>query len=426
MSAVLATTLGGLVARLEARVNESAWPAPEAAFAGYVLAATPAHLSDELAALPRRLLEAAIAQTETLRWDEAPVLAAAGYLLGDMSDAGLVDRWLAGAERLAGRDAFPPDRASFFYRPVELLGLAKGAASFATDDRRGNAFRSWLAGVLRDGEGKASTDVWHRALGVTAAAAVGEPWSMPIGPADVSGTSIDELALLCWLAVADSDVAVGPLGNEARARSGELERDLLRRALLEPVNAEDAARAAVIVAALRYATERTLESAHAVRWQIDRSQQDVLQLLETLCGRFPRYARQLAERRDGRTALAIDDEYDLQDALNALLRLHFDDVRAEEWVPSYGGSRTRMDFLLKREQTVIETKMTRDRLDQRKVVEELVIDKAHYRQHPDCRTLVCFVYDPEDRLDNPDALVGDLSDDVEGLLTRVVVSPRPS
>jgi len=33
-------------------------------------------------------------------------------------------------------------------------------------------------------------------------------------------------------------------------------------------------------------------------------------------------------------------------------------------------------------------------LDQSKVVDELVIDKAHYRQHPDCRTLVCFVYDP--------------------------------
>jgi hypothetical protein len=55
-----------------------------------------------------------------------------------------------------------------------------------------------------------------------------------------------------------------------------------------------------------------------------------------------------------------------------------------------------------------------------------VIDKAHYRQHPDCRTLVCFVYDPEHRLDNPDALVADLSDDEGGLLTRVVVSPRPS
>jgi REase_DpnII-MboI len=112
--------------------------------------------------------------------------------------------------------------------------------------------------------------------------------------------------------------------------------------------------------------------------------------------------RQLAERHAGRPALVIDDEYDVQDHLHALLRLHLDDVREEEWAPSYGGSR--IDFLLKRERMVVETKMTRDRLDRAKVVDELVIDKAHYRQQPDCKTLVCFVYDPDHRLANPDAL----------------------
>jgi DpnII restriction endonuclease len=145
-----------------------------------------------------------------------------------------------------------------------------------------------------------------------------------------------------------------------------------------------------------------------------------------ICRRFPRYVRQLAERHAGRPALVIDDEYDVQDHLHALLRLHFDDVREEEWAPSYGGSRTRMDFLLKRERMVVETKMTRDRLDQAKVVDELVIDKAHYRQHPDCKTLVCFVYDPDHRLANPDALESDVSGDENGLTTRVIVAPQPS
>ena len=107
-----------------------------------------------------------------------------------------------------------------------------------------------------------------------------------------------------------------------------------------------------------------------------------------------------------------------------MLRLHFDDVRPEEWAPSYGGSRTRMDFLHKRERMVVETKMTRERLDQSRVVEELVIDKAHYRQHPDCKTLVCIVYDPEQRRANPDALEADLCDESSELITRVVVAPR--
>jgi REase_DpnII-MboI len=65
-------------------------------------------------------------------------------------------------------------------------------------------------------------------------------------------------------------------------------------------------------------------------------------------------------------ALAITDEYDVQDHLHALLRLHFDDVREEEWTPSYGGARARMDFLLKRERKVVETKMTWAGLEQRK------------------------------------------------------------
>jgi len=36
---------------------------------------------------------------------------------------------------------------------------------------------------------------------------------------------------------------------------------------------------------------------------------------------------------------------------------------------------------------VVETRMTRDRLDQAKVVDELVIDGAHYRRHPGCKML---------------------------------------
>jgi hypothetical protein len=157
----------------------------------------------------------------------------------------------------------------------------------------------------------------------------------------------------------------------------------------------------VTATALRAAVEDALESAHASRWQVTRSERDALELVEHICRRFPRYVWQLSERHAGRSALVIDDEYDVQDHLHALLRLHFDDVREEEWAPSYGGSRTRMDFLLKRERMVVETKMTRDRLDQAKVVDELVIDKAHYRQHPDCKTLVCFVYDPDHRLAQP-------------------------
>ena len=77
------------------------------------------------------------------------------------------------------------------------------------------------------------------------------------------------------------------------------------------------------------------------------------------------YTKTLARRQRDRVPLEIKDEYDVQDLLHAILKLHFDDVRPEEWTPSYGGNSSRMDCLLKREQIVVEAKMTRKGLDQK-------------------------------------------------------------
>jgi hypothetical protein len=83
--------------------------------------------------------------------------------------------------------------------------------------------------------------------------------------------------------------------------------------------------------------------------QITDDRQRAFKAVEQLCLRFHSVVRQLRSRHDGRTALVVEDEYDVQDLLHALLRLHFDDIRPEEWTPSYGGKSTRMDFLLKKE-----------------------------------------------------------------------------
>jgi hypothetical protein len=104
--------------------------------------------------------------------------------------------------------------------------------------------------------------------------------------------------------------------------------------------------------------------------------------------------------------------------------LHFEDVRREEWNPSYGGVQSRSDLLLKSERLVIETKMTRKGLGQRELVQELIVDKAQYRRHPDCGTLICFVYNPGCSLPNPTAIERDLSGHDGKLTTAVVISPR--
>jgi len=130
--------------------------------------------------------------------------------------------------------------------------------------------------------------------------------------------------------------------------------------------------------------------------------------LSRLLGRFHTVVRQLRARYDGRETISVKDEYDVQDLLHALLKIEFDDVRPEEWTPSYAGKSARMDFLLKNEQIVVETKMTRQGLSDKKIGDQLIVDVARYREHPDCNTLVCFVYDPEGYIRNAPGLKTDL------------------
>jgi hypothetical protein len=148
--------------------------------------------------------------------------------------------------------------------------------------------------------------------------------------------------------------------------------------------------------------------------------------LDNLLVRFHVVVNQLRRRHDGRATLDVNDEYDVQDLLHALLRLHFDDVRPEEHTPSYGGGSARTDFLLPEVQTVIEVKKTRSSLTAKALGEQLIIDIARYKMHPHCRRLICFVYDPEARIPNPAGIENDLNAEGHGIDVRVSILPRPA
>ena len=135
---------------------------------------------------------------------------------------------------------------------------------------------------------------------------------------------------------------------------------------------------------------------------------DPLDRIDTIVTRFPAIVRQLRDRREGRPTLELEDEYDAQGLLHALLTIDFDDIRPEEWTPSYAGRASRMDFVLKKHEIVVEAKKTRRGLGPKEVGEQLIIDVTKYKTHPDCKTLVCFVYDPEHRIGNPHGLKTDL------------------
>ncbi len=146
-----------------------------------------------------------------------------------------------------------------------------------------------------------------------------------------------------------------------------------------------------------------------------------LLLVERICRHFPEFLEPLANRGRNRQPFIVEDEYDLQVLLEGVLRLFFDDVRPEDFAPERAGGRSRVDFLLKSEQIVIETKMTRPGLGARKLGEELIVDIERYKSHPDCGALVALVYDPEKQVQNRRALEHDLSRKHDGLLVRVYI-----
>ena len=149
-----------------------------------------------------------------------------------------------------------------------------------------------------------------------------------------------------------------------------------------------------------------------------------IEALQRVFSKFHLIARKLRSRYNRRATLDVGDEYDVQDLLNALLVLYFDDIRVEEWTPSYAGKSARMDFLLKKEKIVVETKMTREGLADKAIGDQLIVDIERYKEHPDCDTLICFVYDPMGRITNPHALIGDLQrQSKDDLKVIIVVEP---
>ncbi|MFV1942874.1 hypothetical protein VPH49_18840 [Pseudomonas luteola] len=146
--------------------------------------------------------------------------------------------------------------------------------------------------------------------------------------------------------------------------------------------------------------------------------------VEIICRNFHRYCLQMLRRHNNRDSIAVSDEYDVQDLMHSIFRLHFDDVRAEEYTPSYAGGASRIDFLLAQENIAVEVKKTRETLRDKQVGEQLLVDIGRYSSHPKVKRLICFVYDPEHFVTNPSGIESDLSKETNGIDVLVIVTPQ--
>jgi hypothetical protein len=395
LSSVFAEILGSLSRRLN---TEWAWPSPEAGFAAFAF-----RQSGTAGPIP--------AIHEWPKQDSlihAPSLAAAGYWIAIGGGDDIEVAWLEGVERLRGREPFASDRQSFAYRPVELLGITVGIAALKG---RKPQLVQWITGVLGRAHREHMNDPWSSALTQLAETmfATGARRPLPTG----DSASLELLCLAYW------DSTRSNVGSYSR----ELPTRLLQLAATESLGEPDVARAAVLYAALRDAVSKIIEAESERNWPMGVGPRNAETIVISICRKFHICAQQLLTRHEGRETIAIADEYDVQDLMHALLKLHFSDVRAEEVTPSVAGKSGRMDFLLKQERIVVETKMTRKGLDQKKVSDELIIDMRRYLSHPDLGTLVCLVYDPGGFCKSPAALENDLSSSHDRFRTTVIVTP---
>lgn len=151
---------------------------------------------------------------------------------------------------------------------------------------------------------------------------------------------------------------------------------------------------------------------------------ETVTMVELICRNFHRFCLQLLRRYSGRLTISVSDEYDVQDLLHSIFKIHYNDVRAEEYTPSYAGGSSRIDFLLAEEAIAVEIKKTRSGLKGKEVGEQLLIDIGRYSSHPKCKTLICFVYDPDFLIINPQGIETDLSKSNGSIDVKVIVAPK--
>ena len=158
--------------------------------------------------------------------------------------------------------------------------------------------------------------------------------------------------------------------------------------------------------------------------QSAQAESDPVECVKTLCCRFHSVARQLRLRGEYRATLSVEDEFDAQDLLHALLRIQFDNIDTDEWTPSYSNGALRTTLLLNDGRLALIVKKTRPGLNTKELTDQLRIDAERYRAHGRCTTLLCFMYDPDGRIGNPRGLEASLTSVNDSFVIDVLVAPK--
>ncbi|WNY25055.1 hypothetical protein [Methanolapillus millepedarum] len=137
---------------------------------------------------------------------------------------------------------------------------------------------------------------------------------------------------------------------------------------------------------------------------------------------FDKFATQMSGYR--KQKYEFNDEYDTQNAIHAILKLFYKDIRAEDYVPECAGGKSRVDFYIPEIETLLEVKFIRPNLRDYDVGGQLLTDIGRYEKHNGCRNLILFIFDPSRLLKNPHGLAKDLEEkSKDGMNLKVIISP---
>ncbi|WP_199440510.1 hypothetical protein [Umezawaea beigongshangensis] len=205
-------------------------------------------------------------------------------------------------------------------------------------------------------------------------------------------------------------------------REGREEAEAIKNGdygLIERSTSEKAHLISILLTRLTNGSLRTQNSVGAVEFA--HQHLDAVALILALADRFRYVERALLRRHNNRSTLTVEDEYDAQDLFRALLVQFFDDVRPEDWAPQFGGGASRIDFVIPDFELAIELKYTREGLTDRKLGEELIVDRDKYAAKGGVSHLICLVFDYDGRLANPRGIESDLTRDVSNEHIAVTV-----
>lgn len=207
--------------------------------------------------------------------------------------------------------------------------------------------------------------------------------------------------------------------------SGKEEADLFDKGDHAKIRRSVSEKVAILGYLARKLLDGTLETRHGgQRLAFAGASTDSVAVTVSVGARMLDVQRQLANRHANRPTITVTDEYDAQDLFHSLLRLFFDDIRREDWSPSYAGGASRIDFVLPRYKLAIELKYTRASMSAKDVGDQLIVDIAKYKTHSSVRHLVCLVFDQQGHLANPRGIEVDLSTPKEGLAVTVRIFDR--